>query len=377
MPAAEAAVEPAPGASRRLRWRPDLILVGLGAVLVVAVLLRAWGIKQGLPFVYNVDEDAHFVPPAIGMFGHNYNPGYFLNPPGYTYLLHFVFAVWFGGRDGVAHAYATDPTAVYVVARATAGVLGVAAAWLVYLAGARFFDRRTGLLAAALLAFAFLPVFYSHLALNDVPTLAPVALSLLGTALVLRSGRVGHYAIAGAGVGLAAAMKYTGGVVILPLLAAAVLHVVDGRGGRRAIVGIALALLVALACFVIANPFSVIDFHQFHQGLSTQASAAAGTDGSKLGLTQHSGILYYLWTLTWGFGWIPALAALLGAGVLVRRDWQLAVVLVPAPVLFVLFMGTQQRYFGRWLMPILPILALLAAYGAVSLVRLLALRRPR
>jgi len=39
------------------------------------------------------------------------------------------------------------------------------------------------------------------------------------------------------------------------------------------------------------------------------------------------------------------------------------------------FMGDQQRYFGRWLMPIFPIVALLAAYGAVELVRWLARMR--
>jgi hypothetical protein len=37
-------------------------------------------------------------------------------------------------------------------------------------------------------------------------------------------------------------------------------------------------------------------------------------------------------------------------------------------------MGEQQRFFGRWLMPIFPIVALLGAYGAVELGR--ALSRP-
>ena len=42
---------------------------------------------------------------------------------------------------------------------------------------------------------------------------------------------------------------------------------------------------------------------------------------------------------------------------------RLALVLLPAPLLFVLFMGLQERYFGRWLLPVLPIVILLAAYG--------------
>ena len=56
------------------------------------------------------------------------------------------------------------------------------------------------------------------------------------------------------------------------------------------------------------------------------------------------------------------------------RDWRRALVLVPPLVLFLLFMGTQDRYFARWLLPIYPFLALLAAYGALQ--ALAWLRRP-
>jgi len=38
---------------------------------------------------------------------------------------------------------------------------------------------------------------------------------------------------------------------------------------------------------------------------------------------------------------------------------------VPAPILYVLFMGTQERYFGRWLMPVFPILCLIAAWAVI------------
>src|SRR5215208_4350292 len=107
------------GPARRGRDPWPLLLAG---VLLLAFVLRAWGVKQGLPFAYNADENAHFVPKAIGLFGHSLNPHYFINPPGYTYLLHIVFAVWFGGREGVSNAYATNPTEVFVVARLTAAV---------------------------------------------------------------------------------------------------------------------------------------------------------------------------------------------------------------------------------------------------------------
>ena len=52
-----------------------------------------------------------------------------------------------------------------------------------------------------------------------------------------------------------------------------------------------------------------------------------------------------------------------------RRRLALALVLLPAPIAFIVFMGDQQRYFGRWLMPVFAIIALLAAYGAVEAAR--------
>jgi hypothetical protein len=40
-------------------------------------------------------------------------------------------------------------------------------------------------------------------------------------------------------------------------------------------------------------------------------------------------------------------------------------------------MGLQERYFGRWLLPVLPIVVLLAASGGLALARAVAARAPR
>jgi Dolichyl-phosphate-mannose-protein mannosyltransferase len=358
----------------------------LAGVLAAATSLRLWGVGQGLPYVYNLDESDHFVPHAVAMFRHGLDPHYFENPPALTYLLHFLFALWFGGASGVEHAYAHHPQQVYVLARVATAVLGTAAIWLLYLLGARLFGRGVGLLAAAIEAVAFLPVFYAHLALNDVPTLAPLTLSLLGTAGVLRRGRALDYLIAGAGLGLACATKYTAGVVLLSLLAATAIRYLErdrdprsAEGGNvpalPALAGVAIAGAAALAAFLLANPYSLLDYAGFHRGLVHQ-SALSEAQG-KLGAPKGGGLRYYLWSLTWGLGWVPALAALGGALTVWRRERALGWVLVPAAVLFLLFMGVQGRYFGRWLLPIFPILCLLAAFFALRLARTVPARRPR
>ncbi len=330
--------------------------------------MRLWGIKQGLPYAYNVDENAHYVPRAIGMFGHSLDPHYYVNPPAYTYVLHAAFAVAYGGRAGVAHAFATDPQGVFVLARVIAAVLSTIAVWLLYLAAARLFDRRVALLAAALLAVAYLPVFYSHEALNDTPMLAPLCLALWGAAGIVRYGRMRDCVWAGLGIGLTCATKYTGGIVALPVLGAIAVHATAGRAvvASRAWAWRALGVMgaVAIVAFVVADPHSVLSWDAFTGALRDQSLAADDVLG-KLGLTQRNGYTYYLWTFTWGLGWVPLVAAIAGAVGLLVWDRRAAIVLVPAPIAFVIFMGAQSRHFGRWLLPVFPIVCLLAAAGVV------------
>ncbi len=377
------------------------------------------------------------------MFHHGLNPHYFINPPALTYLLHVIFAIWLGGRVGVTREFALHPDRLFLVARITVALLGTLSVWLLYLVGARLFDRAVGLLASAVMAVAFLPVFYGHLALNDVPTLAPLTLSLLGTAGILRRGRMLDYLMAGVGLGLAGATKYTAGVMVLPLLAAAVARYLDGgasvegragvdgspgveerpaqdggragarggaaeaderagakersgqeggragaRGGaarasgrpgarRDVAIGLGVALVAALGAYLIANPYSLLDFHLFIDELKRQSSYTEMSHASWIGGPKQGSFIYYLWSFTWGLGWIPALAALGGAMSIWRGQRRVGWVLVPVAVLYLLFLSLQGRYFGRWLLPIFPIACLLAAYFSLELAGWLARRAPR
>jgi|SRR5215218_2045406 len=338
----------------------------IGAVLLLAFGLRIWGVTHGLPYAYNADENAHFVTRAIGMFGHDWDPNYYVNPPAYTYLVHLVLGAWFGGRAGVSNSFAADPTEIWTISRTLAALCGTLAVWLLYLAGSRLVDRRVGLLSAGISAVAFLPVFYSKLALNDVPTLVGVCLALWGAAGVLRDGRPRDYVWAGAGLGLACATKYTGGIVLLPIVAAAGAQFAAPGGKPGALRGIAIAGVLSLVAFVIANPYAVLDFSAFWDGLTHQ-STASGDAAGKLGLTQDSGYAYYLWSFGWGLGWLPLVFAAGGAVRMFFDERRLLWMLVPPVVLFVLFMGSQERYFGRWLMPVFPFVCVLAAYAAIEL----------
>jgi hypothetical protein len=341
------------------RWR-----IGLAAVLALALGLRLWGIRHGLPYSYNSDENGHFVPRAVRFFDGDYNPYYFKNPPAYTYLVHTVLAAWFIGRDAVGE-FERDPGEIFTLARVVTTVLGTATVGFVYLLGARLFDRRAGLVGGAIMAVAFLPVFYSHLALNDVPATAPLALSLVGSAGILQLGRRRDYALAGAAFGAAAATKYTAGIVLVPLVIAAGFQFAT-ISVRRALTGLVLAGASALVAFLVLNPYSLLDYHTFHEQIVNQSRI----NRPKVGMTEESAVRFYLWTLTWGLGWAPALAALAGAVLVLRENLRAALLLLTPVAVFLVFMVGQERFFGRWLLPIFPIACVLAGYAAARTVDL-------
>jgi len=334
--------------------------IWLGGILLAALALRLWNLDHGLPFAYNADEAEHFVPRALDMAtGGSLDPGYYENPPALTYL--FALVYWIGGT---ADAFLT--------ARVVVALIGTLVVALTFFAGQRAYGPRAGLVAAALMAVAFLPVFYSKHALNDVVTLAPVTLGLIGSLLVYQRGSWADYLLAGAAIGTATSVKYTAGAMLTGLAVAAGLRILRDRSElRKVLLGCVVAGAGFVALFVILNPYALLNLHEARRQIRGQSGQAAA---GKLGQDDVLGWVYYVGTLGWGLGWLPLAAAAGGAVVAIRRDWRLALLLLAFPVFLYLFMGSQGRYFGRWLLPAYPALCILAGYGAVALAT--ALKRP-
>jgi Dolichyl-phosphate-mannose-protein mannosyltransferase len=397
--AARPAPDPAPGAQPLARapgGGPPLArrtaLWWLAGILLVALALRLWHIRHGLPFAYNADEAEHFVPKAIGMFRGSLDPGYYENPSALTYALYALFKLRFtagfpfGGARDLVRGFAADPEAAFVTARVFVALVGTLVVGLVYWAGARFYERRTGLVAAALMTVAFLPVFYSKHALNDIVVLAPLTVGLVASLLAYERGSLGWWALAGAAIGVATATKYTAGAAVVCVLVAAALRIERARsapataGGagprdelRRVLLGLVVAGAACIAAFAALNPFVLINHAEARGQIGGQSRQA---DTGKLGQDSVHGWFYYLGTFGWGLGWLPLAAAVGGAVVALLRDWRRALLLIVFPVLFFLYMGAQARFFGRWMLPVYPALCVLAGYGIVALAEL-AGRRPR
>jgi hypothetical protein len=327
--------------------------------------LRLWNIDHGMPFAYSADEAEHFVPKAVGMFDGGLDPGYYENPSGLTYLLYVVFSIRFSADGHFARSFAADPEAAFLTARVVVALIGTLVVGLTYWAGARFYDRRAGLVAAALMAVAFLPVFYSKHALNDVVALAPITVALVACLLIYERGAWADWALAGGSIGVATATKYTAAAMLLTVAVAAGLRIQRDRSElRRTLLGLAIAGGACVASFALLDPYAILNAGEARDQITGQSSQA---DTAKLGQDDTYGWLYYAGTLTWGFGWLPLLAAVGGAVLAIRRDWRIGLLLVAFPVCFYLYMGAQGRFFGRWLLPMYPALCVLAAYAVIRI----------
>ena len=366
MPAAKrpsAHVTPiAPG--RRWPW-----LLAVGTLLAVALLLRLWGVKQGLPYAYNVDENAHYVPRAIG----------YVRPLARPALLRQSARLYIRAARGVRDRLRRTGRRRRRVRDRPAGRVRPRA-------GDRrraVHDRRVA--AVRRCGAAVLPprrATRGHPAGGRVPAglhatrrsttrrCSRRCVSPCGRGRNLRFGRIRDCAWAGVGVGLTCATKYTGGIVVLPVLGAIAVHATAGRARRRVAAWAwrALGVMAAVAIVRSSSPTRTRSWswHAFTRALRDQSLAADDVLG-KLGLTQRNGYTYYLWTFTWGLGWVPLAAAIALAP---RRCspgiGAAAIVLVPAPVAFVIFMGAQSRHFGRWLLPVFPIVCCWRPPGGVG-----------
>jgi 4-amino-4-deoxy-L-arabinose transferase-like glycosyltransferase len=386
--AAPSPAEPASGSRWRRRPSASTLIVGaiLLLIVVAGLVLRLRHNGYGLPYVYNFDESEHFVSRSVNIFGGNWNPGYYQNPSGYTYLVFIAMKLWYGvfgaglPFGSVSTQFDADATPIWEFARtltaliAMAGVLGTF--WLAW----RWWGARVALVTAAMLTFAFLPVVYSRIAVTDVGTFLPVAVAVYGALRAYEDGRLRYYLLAGAGIGFATGFKYTAGLVLLPVVVAAVVRfwrdretpLLKRRDARYLIAAGAMAVLT----FGITTPFFFVHPADAIYQLREQATAAGAIE--KLGQAQQGGFSYYFHTLGWGFGWAALVAAVIGAGIELKRDRVRGVMLLIFPVTLILYMSIQTRYFGRWLLMIYPLLALFAGVAVVAVSSWIAERvRPR
>jgi hypothetical protein len=342
------------------------------AVVLAALIIRCCYVGWGLPFVY---EEATPLKKAWTMGGWGAARGVDLNPHFFNYpslmiYLHFIAqgllygAMKVGGtiESGVDfHArYLVDPSPFYYVGRLISVLFGAATVWLTWLVGRRFAAKWAAIAAAALLAVNTYHISRSHLIEVDVPLAFFVMLALWLVLRVTERPTLRNYLIAGAAVGVAASTKYTGAMLLLPLVAA---HLFARRAAKPAppwkypLLSAAATAVV----FLLTSPYVLLDAGTFWKHFSAERlHMRAG----HFGVTGSSSWWYYARSIAGPLLGLPA-AVLAMAGLVyaagVRRAGP-AVVVAAFVVPYLLAVSTWSMRAERYLLPVLPALLVFAVW---------------
>ncbi len=343
-------------------------------ITLTSFWLRVAGIQFGLPFLYHPDEQ-QYIRPAIGVVSGNFEPLAHYNPALFPYVIGFVYSLTYGGLrlfGAFPEAFNLDAawsepmlpwlTGLVYLARYTTAAVGLLTTLLVYHLGRRAYSRETGLGGALIFGLTFLPSREAHFAVSDAPVALGTAATLYLCLKIIDRGAWRDYLWVGLALGLAAATKYSAGLLVLPIGVAHLLsHRYEGWSARLLNLWRPVTSgLVAIAGYLMASPYTLIQRQAFWADFSENLeSARVGFHG--LDLDPAGGAIFYLKGLIWGFGWPLFVVFLLTVLLALARHRRVDLFMVTLPLFGFFYMQRQEMYFVRWLTPFLPPLAVLAA----------------
>ena len=341
----------------------------LALILGAAAAARLWYLGAGIPHAVGIDEP-QVVDRALRILRTgDWNPHIFDYPTLVIYV-HAIVAIgrflWGALKGEWVSLDGFSIAAVYTAGRFVAATIGVGTVWLTYRLGTELSSRRVALLAAAQMAVRSLHVRESHFILTDVPMTALTTLTVWLSVRAARLGTVRAYGWAGAASGLAGAAKYTGGIALIAVVSAWLLHERSSPDRLRKLGAIFGAAALA---FVIGAPYTILDLPAFLDGFAAQFARFAAPSHT----SDPAWLLYVKHLSPPGGRWSVPLA-LGGLAILLWRShartrWMPVILFTLA---YFYMLSTHSPVFGRYALPLLPMLCLFTSVASLEAVRFTA-----
>ena len=330
----------------------------LAAATTLGLVLR-WPLAQFDVEHYVGPDEGEVVENVLEMmktgYYHQRHPGY----PGLHFYIQMVPAsvyVWLERPRTVRDLPRAD---FYRLARRVTFVAGGLAAWVVYLVGCRALGDGCRLASAVGASALVLSPLVFRVSTVVSPDVMLMLFGAVATGLILRAldtGSRARFLWAGAALGLATAIKYTGALLVVPYGVACALSRANVSRFRLTVFGFVAAALA----FCLTSPYTLLDAGTTWEGLRTHVEYYRASESQAALALAHFAFVD-------GLGVPAMLAFAVGVfGVLTRRErwgW----VVLSFPLSYVLLFSVFGRAYPRHAVAILPAVALLAARGIVPL----------
>lgn len=335
------------------------------AVLVAGVVLlggclRFYGLKFGLPANFHPDEVPKINAITRMIQNGNMNPQYFLHPSLLlysTYLMNSIFH-WVG--------YAEGPwlQSAFLAGRTVSAIAGTLSVLLTYLIGARLCSRRTGLVAAAILAVLPLHVTCSRYLKEDSLLLFWILACLLALLKAVQEDRKLLLLLSGLLAGAAASTKYSG------ILCVAIVASAPWLRSRRAIPDFAylkysvLAVMLGPVGFVLCSPYTILDSAKFLTDFRSEQHHMSRGHTTAIDAWSQFWVYHFTHSILPGMTLLPALLGTAAIGFLAWRRRIEDLFLIGLVLLFYLpaeyVKAKPAPQPDRYILPCLPFLAIAA-----------------
>jgi 4-amino-4-deoxy-L-arabinose transferase-like glycosyltransferase len=353
-------------------WDQNYDKVILIVIIALALFIRIGYVDYALPYIYHHDEP-YTVSRTIQMLQDgDLNPHFFYYPTLTTYIFVPFFVLNYYRLLGQGELASLNDIMIdrdtgwkwtishpsfYATGRLVIILLALLSIVFVYEVGKRYFNKRTGLMAALILSFFPLHLEWSTKISPNMTVVVFVLLSLIFVSQYIEKKRLKYIALAGIACGLSVASKYNSFFIILPALIAVLLY------SQRRIRDLAVATAAAPFGFFLGCPFALFDLSTFlsHSGAevvhysgsqSAEIPQAGGGEFSAF-FSDFKEWLHSL--LRTGAGWF---ISLLGAFAYLILDIRKFLVVFSFPVIYTLYMSRQQIYFDRNMLCVVPFVAL-------------------
>ena len=343
----------------RLGW-------SLGLILLLAAILRLYGIGFGLPAIDDSDELMFQLGTMKMLRGLTLDPGWFGHPAITTmyalsitdvavYLFGHLFG-WFENPKAFVDAIYADPAWVILPGRVVMAIFSMATVWRAGRLAACLWGREGGLTAAALLAVSPIFIFWSQVIRSDIVGCFFMMLALSAAHRLLNhaAGRDRFFAALWTACAIASKWPFA-----LSMLGVAGAVIYNARLRREGMLSIWRYLAVytglILICLILISPYLLLDF------TTVVRNVAAEGQVRHLGATGGGPLWNAQWYITGpvfhAFG-IAGLVLSLAGLVLLGKDRQALAIICPPLIGFFVVLIFQNLVWERWILPIIVLLSL-------------------